>query len=235
MNPGRGEPDPGAAGFVLAGGQSTRMGIDKALVELAGKPLVAHTVDVLRDAGLAGSIVGARSDLGAFAPVIPDVAVGLGPLSGICAALASPKFQECNAEYGVFLSVDLPLIPSSLIDYLLRHARITGRVVTLSSVNGFAQTFPVVLDRKALPALEAELRCGRGGCFRAFESASRSLGQALTVLPAEILAQSGQVVHRAALPPIRWFANLNAPADLLRAEALMVADAATKLRPSRIA
>ncbi len=124
-----------AAGFVLAGGRSSRMGRDKALVELGGRTLAAHAVDLLRSAGLSATIAGARSELAGVAPVIKDEAPDQGPLSGICSALAST-----DAELAVFIPVDLPLLPASLLEYLLRHAMTAGRAITLVSVNGFAQT-----------------------------------------------------------------------------------------------
>jgi molybdenum cofactor guanylyltransferase len=200
-----------AAGFVLAGGQSTRMGRDKALLPLSGRPLIAHALAVLRQAGLSAAIAGAHSDLRSFAPVVDDGAPGRGPLAGVCAALASR-----SARHAVFLPVDQPLLPASLIAYLLQDARLTGSAVTLASINGVAQTFPAVLDRAALPALKAELDAGRLGCLQAFRTAASALGRRVRVVPAEYLAQAGQVVHRAAIPASQWFLNLNMPADLER-------------------
>jgi molybdopterin-guanine dinucleotide biosynthesis protein A len=102
---------------------------------------------------------------------------------------------------------------------MLNHARITRRAVTLPSVNGMTQTFPAVVDRGVLRALEIELKAGRRGCFSAFQAAAASLGQPVTVLPVELLVQSGQVLHVDGLPAARWFLNVNTPADLHRAEA----------------
>lgn len=208
-----------AAGFVLAGGQSSRMGSDKALVAFAGRPLIAHAIETLSDAGLTVAIAGARpeleSTLAAHAPVVRDPQPGLGPLAGICAALEAAPSRSV-----VLLPVDLPLLPASLIVYLLQHARITGSAVTVPTVNGFAQTFPVVLDRSLLPALKAELNSGDRGCFSAFEVAAKSAGQSLARVAVELLAQSGQVAHPLGLHPFCWFLNVNAPRDLQRAEAL---------------
>jgi len=199
-------------GFVLAGGLSSRMGSDKALEPLAGQPLIAHGLSILRQAGLATSIAGARSPLANFAPVVEDSQPGLGPLGGICAAIASTS--ACQA---VFLPVDLPLLPASLIAFLLHHARITDAAVTLCSVSGFTQTFPAVVSRTALSVLQGELEAGRRGCFSAFQAASTRLGQPLSVLPVELLAQSGHVSHPGGLPPFRWFLNVNDSEDLRRA------------------
>lgn len=208
-----------AAGVVLAGGQSSRMGRDKALLLFAGRPLIEHALTKLREAGLPATIAGASpaadSALAAYAPVVRDPQPGLGPLAGICAALGA-----ASARSVIFLPVDLPLLPPSLIVYLLHHARITSRAVTVPSVNGFAQTFPVVLDRSVLPALRTELHSGKRGCFSAFQAAAESFGQPISVAAVELLAQSGQVAHPLGLPPFRWFLNVNTPQDLQRAEAL---------------
>ena len=208
-----------AAGFVLAGGASSRMGTDKALVPLAGMPLIQRSLAILREAGLKASIAGARFPIANIAPVVEDTAPDLGPLAGVCAALASTSEQ-----WAVFLSVDLPLIPSSLISYLLRHACITGAAVTLASVSGFAQTFPAVVDRAVLPGLSADLDAGRSGCFSALRTAAASLARPMAVLPVELLAQAGHAVHPAGLPAALWFINVNTPADLERAARLAAAE-----------
>ena len=221
MNPaGRGlgcdDPKSDAIGFVLAGGQSSRMGRDKTLLEFGGRPLVAHALDLFQEAGIKAMIAGAassgRASLEAFAPVIEDASPGLGPLSGICAALS-----VTSARYAVFLPVDLPLLPASLLVYLLRSARITGSAVTVCSVSGFTQTFPAVLDRDAFPELQNELGSQRYGCFSAFQVASAAAGQSISSVAVELLAQAGQVSDPRCLPPARWFLNLNTPGDLARA------------------
>ncbi len=206
-----------SAGFVLAGGESSRMGRDKALLSFAGRPLIAWAISILREAGLTVSIAGARSPaLAEFAPVIEDSGPGLGPLAGICAALAST-----SAKRAVFLPVDLPLLPSSLIVYLLHQARIGGNAVTVPTVNGFAETFPAVLDRAILPMIRAELEAGRNGCFSAFQAAASALSQPISTVSVELLTQSGHVNHPLGLEPFRWFLNLNNAADLAQAEGLI--------------
>lgn len=215
-----------AQGFVLAGGQSSRMGRDKALLPFAGEPLMARALGIFRQAGLDASIAGARAALEAFAPVVADAEAGRGPLSGICAGL-----QSTSARWAVFLPVDLPLLPASLVAYLVRHAQTTGRALTVPAVSGFAQTFPAVVDRVALPALQAELSADRRGCFAAFQAAAASLGEAVEGIAVELLIQAGQVAHPRGLPAFEWFLNVNAPEELERAQAL--AGHAAPFRPAR--
>ena len=212
---GAGAGEPEAAAFVLAGGQSRRMGQDKALLAFAGEPLIAHALRILGDAGLDAAIAGARSPLHACAPVVEDARPDLGPLSGICAALRWTRARWC-----VFIPVDQPLLPSSLLKSLLRRAQITASAITLSAVNGFVQTFPVMLDRAVLPSLEDELEAGRRGCFSAFQAAAARLHRPMAVLPVELLAQGGQAAHPDGLPAFRWFLNVNTPADRCLGEML---------------
>ena len=108
-----------AAGFVLAGGQSSRMGADKSLASFAGQPLVANALSILKAAGLPVAIAGARSghsrsELARLAQVIPDQSPPVGPLGGVQAA-----FAATSAEWSLFLPVDLPLTPPSLLACLL--------------------------------------------------------------------------------------------------------------------
>lgn len=214
------EPAPAQSldtvGFVLAGGKSTRMGRDKASLSFAGQPLAARALSLLHEAGLEASFAGSVPALRSLAPVVEDLEPELGPLGGICAALAST-----TARRAIFLPVDMPLLPASLVNLLVHHAQVTMRAVTLPSVSGFAQTFPAVLDRALLPALAAELAAGRRGCYSAFQAATASLGQRISPLPIELLVQAGQLTHPQAVPASRWFLNLNSPNELERAELLL--------------
>src|SRR6185437_1302358 len=111
------------------------MGCDKALREFEGEPLIVRALKLLREAGLEARIAGARAELVQFAAVIADPKPGLGPLGGICAALAA-----CRDHRAVFVPVDLPLLPASLIAFMVHRAAITGDIVTVPLVSGFAQT-----------------------------------------------------------------------------------------------
>jgi molybdopterin-guanine dinucleotide biosynthesis protein A len=208
-----------AEGFVLAGGRSTRMGSDKSLIQFAGAPLIQHALSILSDADLKSRIAGARADLSAFAPVIPDNSAhsDLGPLSGICSAL-----NATHVRHAIFLPVDLPLIPPSLISYLLHHAIITESAISLVSLAGFQQTFPAVIDCAAVPALQASLQSNDRKTLSAFKAASNAVARPFSALPLELLVQSGQVVHPAGIHPASWFLNVNTPQDLTRAEALLL-------------
>ena len=201
-----------AAGFVLAGGRSSRMGVEKALVGFRGESMIVHALRTLREAGLSASIAGARTSLEQFAPVVPDAQPDLGPLGGICAALASTE-----ARRAVFLPVDLPLLPASLLVALLEEAA----PVVVVEVDGFVQTFPAVVARATLPGLLAELEAGRGGCFSAFQAAAARLGQSVRVLSLVDLVKQKRLVHPRGLPLESWFLNLNRPDDLHRAEACL--------------
>jgi len=203
--------DGEAEGFVLAGGKSSRMGEDKALIAVGGRPLIQHSLEILRVAGLEPRIAGARSDLSKFAPVISDPSgdAGLGPLAGICAALSA-----CRCRFAAFLPVDLPLIPPSLIEYLAHHAVVPQAAVTVVSVAGFVQTFPAMIDRAATESLKTSLRSSDRNCLKAFRHAGNVLPGGISELPLELLVQPGQVCHPRGLHPSQWFMNINTPGNL---------------------
>lgn len=204
-----------AFGFVLAGGESSRMGSDKALVQLGGRYLIQHAIEILRRAGIEVAIAGTRADLGAYAPVIVDARAGKGPLSGLCSAL-----QSTNARRSVFLPVDMPFIPSVLISYMLAKSAEFDAAVTIVEAAGIAQTFPAVIDRTIFPALLAALERGDSGCLRGFHSATHTVAQSIVQLPLASILQS-QMCHPKGVPAERWFLNVNSLDDLRVAEDLL--------------
>jgi molybdopterin-guanine dinucleotide biosynthesis protein A len=103
--------------FVLAGGQSARMGRDKTLLEINGRPLVEHALDLLRNLDLNPRICGSRPDLARFAPVVPDNFPRSGPLAGIEAALA-----VSDTELNLFVPVDLPGLRREFLHWMLTRA-----------------------------------------------------------------------------------------------------------------
>jgi molybdopterin-guanine dinucleotide biosynthesis protein A len=210
--------DGDVEGFVLAGGRSSRMGQEKALMQLAGIPLIRRSLQILLAAQVNPQIAGAGSNLFSFAPVIPDDPQhgGLGPLSGVCSALSATK-----AKYGVFLPVDMPLVPAGLISYLIEYASVTESAVTTVSAAGFVQTFPAVIDTAAGPALRASLRSNDRKCLTAFQTAAKSVECRFSILPLELLLQAGQISQADGVPPTRWFLNVNTAEDMTYAESLL--------------
>lgn len=104
----------GAAGVsfcavVLAGGRSSRMGRDKALLEVDGVPLWRRQRDVLRAAGAVRVHLSARpeqawtSGVAGFARIISDSFPGLGPVGGIFSTLGRPK-----QGHVAYLAIDMP-------------------------------------------------------------------------------------------------------------------------------
>ncbi len=69
-------------GFVLAGGKSSRMGQDKAFMQLGGRTLLAHALERVQAATGNTWIVGSTEKFAAFGPVVEDVYPGRGPLAG---------------------------------------------------------------------------------------------------------------------------------------------------------
>jgi molybdopterin-guanine dinucleotide biosynthesis protein A len=203
------------AGFVLAGGQSSRMGHDKALALFHGMPLIQNALTILRSATPTVRIAGSRSSLTDFAEAIPDHHLNSGPLGGIQATLSAT-----STEWNLFLPVDMPLMPPSLLATLLQRAQLTGAPVTVAKLNGHIEPFPVVLHRCMLPLIEDRLKRGENGCQAAWKTMPATLSSQpaaqLDAVPVEHLIQAGQCSHPNGFPPLWWFQSANTPEELAR-------------------
>lgn len=177
------------AGAVLAGGASSRMGRDKAFIELDGQTLLDRAVAALTDADVEPIVVvgGDRPRVEAAGHrFVPDRHPGEGPLGGILTAL-----EAVDTDLVVVLACDLvdasPLAITSLIGSIG-----TGDVA-VPVVDGRAQWLHAIWRRRAVPTLD-----------RAFAGGERAPRRAVADLAVvEILDGS----------PC-WYADADTPGDL---------------------
>jgi molybdenum cofactor guanylyltransferase len=124
--------------YVLAGGGSTRFGRDKALVEFAGKPMLARMVELMRSLDEDVKIVaqsGKYMDFGA--EIIEDRWPGEGPLGGIITALIHAQQNHLAHDWNFVASCDMPFLTAEWIRYLaVRAATSAAQVVLPQSTNG---------------------------------------------------------------------------------------------------
>jgi len=106
------------AAFILAGGNSTRMGADKAFVRLDGRTLLERVLELARTVTPDVRIVGDPAKFATLAAVVKDLFPGCGPLGGIHAAL-----RASNQELNLILAVDTPFVSQELLQYLIERAR----------------------------------------------------------------------------------------------------------------
>jgi molybdenum cofactor guanylyltransferase len=109
---------PQIEGFVLAGGKSSRMGRDKALLEIAGKPLLKRAAELLEPLTASVTLIGKPqrySHLGL--PVLADRWPGEGPLGGIVTALETSRALWC-----LILACDMPFLTPEWLTWLVERA-----------------------------------------------------------------------------------------------------------------
>ncbi|HLV99533.1 MAG TPA: molybdenum cofactor guanylyltransferase [Ktedonobacterales bacterium] len=143
------------SGAVLAGGQSRRMGSDKAALLIEGEPLLRRTVRVLSSITEDVSVIGPpdRATLVSDVPILPDRWPQQGPLGGIATAL-----WGLAGEVVLVVGCDMPFLNLALLRYLIALA--PGYDAVVVGADGEMHPLHAVYQHRCLPALEAQLRAG---------------------------------------------------------------------------
>ena len=188
------------SGAVLTGGAGRRMGSGspaKPLVELSGRPLVSYPLAVLIEAGAAEvmAIGGDETVTAALEElgldVVADPARGWGPLGAVVRSL-----QHANHELVVILACDTPLVRAETIARLVAAAQ--GFDGAVGQTGGHLEPLIAAYRTSARSVFEAALR------------SSGAIHRALSGLQlARIDVDSDEAL------------NVNTPADLERAEAVL--------------
>jgi molybdopterin-guanine dinucleotide biosynthesis protein A len=152
------------SGVILAGGSGSRLGAEKALVEVGGRPLIRSTVKKLL--GIVDEVVVVARDarqaarLGGLVPqarLAWDAVPGLGPIAGLASGLASAR-----GEYALTVGCDLPFLKVEVLELLFQLCEGYDAAVPVRS-NGILETLHAVYHvRRMGEACERAMRRGDG-------------------------------------------------------------------------
>ena len=143
---------PAIYGLVLAGGKSTRMGVDKGLIEYNGKPQREYMADLLGEF-CAETFISCRPDqldtLPAGYQGLGDTFMDLGPFGAIASA-----FRQKPDVAWLVIACDLPLLDAFTLRQLVA-ARIPSEIATAfnSPVNEFPEPLIAIWEPRAYPVL----------------------------------------------------------------------------------
>lgn len=182
-------------GFVLVGGESRRMGREKALLELDGRPLALHTAELLRPHVAEVTLLGSPERFDHLGMrVVADRRAGHGPLEALCGALIDSPY-----DWNLFLACDLPFLEGEFLGALVRRA-LAGRAQAVVPHTGDGwQPLCAAYHRNCVPVMEQALKRVSAGIVE--------------VLPAlQVDAIGSDELARLGISE-RIFRNLNTPAD----------------------
>ena len=181
---------------LLAGGRSTRMGRDKAALEIEGEPLWQRQLATLRATGARDLLISGRAD-GPYANagvlVIEDLTPGAGPLAALEAVL--PRIATSHA---IVLAIDLPAMRADFLRVLVKTALAKDCSVIPESEGRF-EPLAAVYAPSLLPLV---VECLRGP--------DRSMQNLLRLAMKQHLA----IAHSLTTEELALFRNLNSAEDL---------------------
>ncbi len=144
---------------IQAGGQSTRMGENKALKRFLGRPLIERIVERLRPIADELFITTNQPEELAFlgVPLVGDLRPGRGALGGLYTAIASAH-QPCVAV----VACDMPFASASLLEAAIRILeREAADVVIAKTDEGYEPLHAVYRRATCLPAIESAMASDR--------------------------------------------------------------------------
>jgi molybdenum cofactor guanylyltransferase len=188
-------------GLVLSGGESSRLGQEKGLLDLNGDPMLSYVVQSMLD--LVDEILisvgrGRADEYDEYREIgfeiVEDRETGAGPLEGLVCSL-----KAARGEYVLVGPCDTPFLRKEVCELILSRAN--GKEGAVPVVRGMYEPLHGAYERsKALKSFESALTSGE-----------RKVGGAFNTLD---LARVEESDLRAADPELESFWNLNSPQDI---------------------
>jgi len=138
---------------ILAGGKSSRMGQNKALMKLGDKTVIERMIDIVDPIFKEKIIITNLPEDFQFLriPIYEDVYKYKGPLAGIHSGL-----MHSTTERNFVISCDIPLMTDEMIKYIVEFP--TPRPVTICKAAGYFQPLAGVYSKEIFNALDEHLK-----------------------------------------------------------------------------
>ena len=142
--------------IILAGGQSSRMGSNKALLPYKGKPLIQYSIDLARQFTNDIVLSANNRDLDFLGfEVVNDILAVKAPLAGIHSGLTSSR-----SEWNLVLTCDMPNVSKALINKLM--SELNHRVAMVAPQHdGYIEPLCGFYHRDVIPVIEANFAQGK--------------------------------------------------------------------------
>ncbi|MCE2471763.1 MAG: molybdenum cofactor guanylyltransferase [Anaerolineae bacterium] len=189
---------------IIAGGQSRRMGRDKAFVELGGRALIERVIQRSADLGQAETILITNkpadyAHLGL--PMHRDILPDTGSLGGIYTALV-----KATSPAVLVLACDMPFINADLLRFMLTQLDADTDIV-VPRVDGYPQALHAIYQKTCIAPIRAQLEANRLKIIRFYD---------------QMRVRYLDETDYAEFDPVGGsFANLNTPAELEQARQLL--------------
>lgn len=177
-----------ATAIILAGGESCRMGCDKSMMPIGGRPMIEHIYNQLAD-HFSQVLISAndREKYAFLGPeIVEDKVPGCGPLMGIASGL-----EASRNDLNFVVACDIPEIDIAFVRQMLQMARHCDAVVPKTGPSRYEPLF-AVYRKSALPAMREVLSSGQRKIIKIFDHCK---------------------VRHVDLSHARWFRNINTIKD----------------------
>ena len=142
-------PVENVTAFVLAGGKSSRMGSDKALLTVGEQTLLTQALRTASAAANTVRISGSKERYGKSGDVVEDMYENCGPLGGIHASLSAT-----STDLNLMLSVDMPRMTSEFLKWLLERAGASPELIIVPHAAGGPQPLRIADHKRAAPPVD---------------------------------------------------------------------------------
>lgn len=159
MNTRNTDPHPqlnSVGAIILAGGKSRRMGMDKSMLLVNGRPAIEHILSQLEP--LFEQILISANDKDKYAylgrPIVQDKQPGAGPIMGIVSAL-----EQAKSNINFVVACDIPVIDKPFLNKMLEGAEKYDAVIPVSD-GGHLEPLFAIYNKSLVPHMQDMLKKG---------------------------------------------------------------------------